>query len=51
VIPTTPRLDYRKEIIDLTYAISTINAWNRIAISLRAIPGHYQPPQKSSAAT
>ena len=39
-----------KEIVDLTYAISTINAWNRIAISLRAVPGHYQPPPKSSAA-
>src|SRR5207302_11061709 len=25
-----------KEILDLTYAISTINAWNRIAISMRA---------------
>jgi alkylhydroperoxidase family enzyme len=40
-----------KEIVDLTYAISTINAWNRIAISMRAVPGHYQPAQKSSAAT
>src|SRR6516162_9176815 len=39
-----------KEIVDLTYAISTINAWNRIAISLRAVPGRYQPPPKSSAA-
>jgi len=38
-----------KEIVDLVYAISTINAWNRIAISLRAVPGHYQPPQKSAA--
>lgn len=40
-----------KEIVDLTYAISAINAWNRIAISMRAVPGHYQPAQKSSAAT
>jgi len=39
-----------KEVVDLTYAISTINAWNRIAISLRAVPGHYQPPQKASVA-
>lgn len=39
-----------KEIVDLTFAVATINAWNRIAISLRAVPGHYQPPQKSSAA-
>src|ERR1700674_523455 len=40
-----------KEIVDLTYAISTINSWNRIAISLRSVPGHYQPQQKSSAAS
>ena len=40
-----------KEIVDLVYAISTINAWNRIAISLRAVPGRYQTPQKSSAAS
>ena len=39
-----------KEIVDLVYLIATINAWNRIAISLRAVPGRYQPPQKSSAA-
>jgi AhpD family alkylhydroperoxidase len=40
-----------KEIVDLTYAVSAINSWNRIAISLRAVPGHYQPAQKSSAAS
>jgi AhpD family alkylhydroperoxidase len=39
------------EIVDLVYVISTINAWNRIAISLRAVPGHYQPPKKSSVAS
>jgi AhpD family alkylhydroperoxidase len=39
-----------KEIVDLTHAVAAINSWNRIAISLRAVPGHYQPPQKSSAA-
>ena len=37
-----------KEIVDLTYAISAINAWNRIAISLRAVPGRYQPPKSSA---
>ena len=31
------------EIADLTLVIATINAWNRIAISLRAVPGTYQP--------
>ena len=39
-----------QEIVDLIYAISTINAWNRIAIATRAVPGRYQPPQKSTAA-
>lgn len=39
-----------KEIVDLVYAIAAINSWNRMAISLRAVPGRYQPPQKSSAA-
>jgi AhpD family alkylhydroperoxidase len=32
-----------KEIVDLTLAVMTINAWNRLAISLRAVPGHYRP--------
>jgi AhpD family alkylhydroperoxidase len=29
-----------KEMVDLTLAITTINAWNRIAISLGSFPGH-----------
>jgi AhpD family alkylhydroperoxidase len=32
-----------KELVDLTWAIAAINAWNRIAISFRAVPGSYQP--------
>jgi AhpD family alkylhydroperoxidase len=32
-----------KELVDLTWAVATINAWNRIAISFRAVPGEYQP--------
>jgi AhpD family alkylhydroperoxidase len=32
-----------KEIIDLTYVAATINAWNRLAISLRSVPGRYRP--------
>ena len=32
-----------KELVDLTLAIAAINAWNRMAISLRAEPGKYQP--------
>jgi AhpD family alkylhydroperoxidase len=39
-----------KEIVDLTLAITTINAWNRIAISLRAPIGEYQPLQHHAAA-
>jgi len=33
-----------QELVDLTLAVTTINAWNRMAISLRAVPGTYQPP-------
>lgn len=39
-----------KELADLTLAIATINAWNRLAISLRAVPGLYQAqPLKKGA--
>lgn len=31
-----------KELSDLTIAVMTINAWNRLAISARAVPGIYQ---------
>jgi AhpD family alkylhydroperoxidase len=27
------------EIVDLTFAVMTINAWNRLAVSVRAVPG------------
>jgi len=40
-----------KEIVDLTWAIASINAWNRMAISFRAVPGDYQPGQAHAAAT
>ena len=32
-----------KELIDLTMAVILINAWNRIAIPSRSVPGSYQP--------
>ena len=32
-----------KELADLTFAIATINAWNRLVIAGRAVPGAYQP--------
>jgi AhpD family alkylhydroperoxidase len=35
-----------KELADLTLAVAAINAWNRLAISARTIPGTYQPAQK-----
>jgi AhpD family alkylhydroperoxidase len=38
-----------KEISDLTFAIATINAWNRLAISNRTVPGNYQPAKTHEA--
>jgi AhpD family alkylhydroperoxidase len=35
-----------KELADLTLAVATINAWNRMAIASRAVPGTYQPAAK-----
>jgi AhpD family alkylhydroperoxidase len=32
-----------KELADLTWAVAAINAWNRIAISMRSVPGSYEP--------
>ena len=39
------------EIVALTLAIVAINGWNRIAISLRAVPGTYQPAALSQHAS
>ena len=39
------------ELVDLTYAIIAINGWNRLAISMRAVPGDYQPAQKKASVT
>ncbi len=33
------------ELSQLVFAITTINAWNRLMIATRAEPGHYQPGQ------
>ena len=35
-----------KELADLNFAVVAINAWNRLAIPFRAVPGTYQPPRK-----
>lgn len=34
-----------KELVDLTFAITNINTWNRLAISFRTEVGSYQPGQ------
>ena len=31
------------ELVSLTFAVTTINAWNRLSIAFRAVPGAYQP--------
>jgi AhpD family alkylhydroperoxidase len=33
-----------EELANLTLAIASINSWNRLMISFRAMPGTYQPP-------
>jgi AhpD family alkylhydroperoxidase len=38
-----------KEIVDLTFAIGAINLWNRLAISLRAVPGRYKPGKAAAS--
>lgn len=35
-----------KELAGLTWAIATINTWNRVAITSRTVPGSYQPGQE-----
>jgi AhpD family alkylhydroperoxidase len=32
-----------KELVDLTFAVVAINAWNRLAVSFRSVPGTYRP--------
>ena len=32
-----------KELSDITLAVATINAWNRLSIAARLVPGLYQP--------
>lgn len=38
-----------KELSDLTFAVAAINAWNRMAIASRTVPGQYQPAKKQHA--
>ncbi len=38
-----------KELVDLNWVVVAINAWNRLAISFRAVPGSYQPGAKTAS--
>jgi AhpD family alkylhydroperoxidase len=38
------------ELVELTWAIVAINGWNRLAISMRSVPGTYQSRLKPEAA-
>lgn len=35
-----------KELVDLNFAVVAINAWNRIAVPFRTVPGTYKVPGK-----
>jgi AhpD family alkylhydroperoxidase len=37
-----------QELADLVWVIGSINAWNRVNVGLRTVPGDYQPPRSSS---
>jgi AhpD family alkylhydroperoxidase len=39
-----------KELVDLNWAVAAINAWNRVAISFRSVPGTYKPARRAPAA-
>jgi AhpD family alkylhydroperoxidase len=39
-----------QDLIKLTMAVVAINAWNRIAVAFRAVPGTYQPQAKRKTA-
>ena len=39
-----------KEIVDLTFVVAAINMWNRLAISMRAVPGHYRAKSSTASA-
>lgn len=40
-----------QELSDLMLAVTTINAWNRLSIAARLVPGNYRPAGISAAAT
>lgn len=40
-----------QELVNLTMAIISINGWNRLAISFRAVPGDYEPQHQRQHAS
>ena len=38
-----------EELVNLTLAVVTINAWNRLAIAFRVVQGDYQPAPKAAS--
>jgi alkylhydroperoxidase family enzyme len=40
-----------KELVDLTYLITAINSWNRLAIALRAVLRTYKPAVAAATAS
>ncbi len=40
-----------EELVNLTLAVATINAWNRFSISFRSVPGAYQPQRAHAEQT
>jgi AhpD family alkylhydroperoxidase len=38
-----------EELVALVVAVTAINAWNRLSITFRAEPGHYQPASSRAA--
>jgi AhpD family alkylhydroperoxidase len=39
-----------KELADLTLAVAAINAWNRLSIAARVVPGTYRAPKPAAVA-
>ncbi len=48
VYESASRVFSAKELADLTLAVATINAWNRLAIAARTEPGTYQPASQAA---
>jgi len=48
VYSATRRQFSEEDILNLTLAITNINAWNRLSIAFRAVPGSYRPTGTSA---